>query len=97
MPLHICLGDILFIADWTFFFEESVLLVFCLQCFDCDVVTLSASFFPLGILERKALGNCIDFWSLLPFYEVHSLDNTVVVHELEFAMKRVLSGRVYIT
>ena len=61
MYLHVCLGAI-FILDSRFaiFFEETVLLAFCLQCSDCSAVTLSASFFPFGVLERKVLGICID-------------------------------------
>ena len=33
---------------------------FLLPYFDCGAVTLSASFFPFGVLERNMLGNCID-------------------------------------
>ena len=29
------------------FFKETVLLAFCLSCFDCDAVALSVSFFPM--------------------------------------------------
>ena len=48
------------IAVWPLFWEETVLLAFCLLRFDCGAVTLSAPFFPFGVLERKVLGNCID-------------------------------------
>ena len=40
---------------------------FALAVFYCGAVTLSASFFPFGVLERKVLGNCIDSWSLPSF------------------------------
>ena len=49
------------------FWEETVILDFCLLGFDCGAVTLSASFFPSGVLEGKVLGNCIDSWSLPSF------------------------------
>ena len=35
--------------------------------FDCGAVTLSAFFFPFGVLERKMLGNCVESWSLPSF------------------------------
>ena len=63
MSLHVCIAES-FILDSClaiFFLEETVLLVFCLLCIDCGVVTLSASFFPFGVLELKVLGNCISF------------------------------------
>ena len=61
MSLHVCLGEI-FILDSSLaiFWEETIFLAFCLQCFDCGAITLSASFFHSGVLERKVLGNCID-------------------------------------
>ena len=61
MSLHVCLGEI-FILDsrLAIFLEETVLLAFCLQWFYCGAVTLSASFFPFNVLERKVLGNCTD-------------------------------------
>ena len=60
VSLHACLGEI-FILDsrLAIFREETVLLAFCLQCFDCGAITVSASFFPFGVLELKVLGNCI--------------------------------------
>ena len=63
MSLHVCLGDIFFILDKglaSFCVKETVLLAFCLWCFDCGVVALSASFLYFGVFERKVLGNCID-------------------------------------
>ena len=62
VSLHVCHGDLFlfWIAVWPFCLEESVRLAFCLWCFDCGAVTLSASFFPFGVLKLKVLGNCID-------------------------------------
>ena len=61
MCLHVCPGEI-FILDsrLAIFWGKTVLLAFCLQCFDCGAVASSASFFSFGVLERKVLGNCID-------------------------------------
>ena len=59
---------VFFFVFFFFFEEENVLLAFCLsECFDCGVVTLNASFFLFGVLERKVLGNCTDSYSLLSF------------------------------
>ena len=64
VSLRVCLG-VVFVLDghlaifFFFFLEEAVLLAFSLWCFDCCAVTLTASFFPFGVLERKVLGNCI--------------------------------------
>ena len=41
--------------------------------FDCGAVTLSASFFPFGVLERKVLGSCIDFRSLPSFLFIYCI------------------------
>ena len=61
MSLHVCLGEIFTLdSRLAIFGEETVLLAFCLWCFDCGAVTLSASFFPFGVFERKLLGSCID-------------------------------------
>ena len=54
-------GDFFIDSRFVLFLEETVILAFCLQYFDCGAVTVSASFFPFGVLERKLLGNCIDF------------------------------------
>ena len=53
MSLHVCPGEI-FILDSRLanFGKETVLLAFCLQCFHCGAVALSASFFPFGVLEE---------------------------------------------
>ena len=49
------------IAVWPIFGKKTVLLAFCLYCFDCGAVALSAFFFPFGVLEEKVLGICTDF------------------------------------
>ena len=68
MSLHVCLGEMFILESrLAIFREETVLLAFCLSSFECGAVTLSASFFPFGILERKVLGNCIDSLSLPSF------------------------------
>ena len=59
MSLHVCLGAIFILDSLLVFLGRNCPLPFCLQCFDCDAVTLSASF-PFGVLEREVLGNCID-------------------------------------
>ena len=53
------------IAVWPFFWRwgwrgqgagrgvATVLSAFCLSCFDCGAVALSASFFPFGILDGR--------------------------------------------
>ena len=35
------------------FWERNCPLAFCLKCFDCGAVALSASFFPFGFLDEK--------------------------------------------
>ena len=52
MSLHVCLGAFFFFfffldSRLAIFWDETLLLAFCLWCFDCGAVTLSASFFPL--------------------------------------------------
>ena len=37
------------------FEEDTVLLAFCLQCFDCGAVTFSASFFPFWCLGKEGV------------------------------------------
>ena len=61
MSLHVCYGDFFFDSRLAIFWEETVLLDFCLQFSDCGAVTLNASFFPTDVLERRVLCNCIDF------------------------------------
>ena len=66
--LHVCLGEICTLdSRLAMFWEETVLLAFCLLCFDCGAITLSASFCPFGVLERKVLGHYIDSRSVLLF------------------------------
>ena len=48
--------------------KETVLSAFCLLCFDCGAVALSVSFFYFGVLERKMLGYCINFWFITKIY-----------------------------
>ena len=43
-------------------------LAFCLQCFDCGAVALSASFFPFGVLDQKLLSNVSIPKHCHPFY-----------------------------
>ena len=54
MCLHVCRGEI-FILDSRLakFGKKSVLLAFCLQCFDCGVVVLNTYFFLFGDLDRR--------------------------------------------
>ena len=54
MSLHVC-PDESFILDSRLanFWEETVLLAFCLYCFDCGADALSASFFLFGVLDGR--------------------------------------------
>ena len=66
MSVHVCPGIFFFFfffldSRLAIFGETNRLLAFCLYCFDCGVVALSAPFFPFGVLERNVLGTCIDF------------------------------------
>ena len=53
MSLHVLVNVLFWKALWPIFGKVTVLLAFCLWCFDCDAVALSASFFPFGILDGK--------------------------------------------
>ena len=52
--LHVCPGEI-FILDSCLanVGKETVLLAFCLQCFDCGAIAFSVPFFPFGILDGR--------------------------------------------
>ena len=67
--MYVLVKFLFWIAVWPICGKETVLLAFCLLCFDYGAVALSASFFffPFGVLERKVVGNCIDSW-LLPSF-----------------------------
>ena len=61
MTLHVCLGkNFTLDSRLANICEETVLSALCLWCFDWGAVTLSASYFPCGVLERRVLGICID-------------------------------------
>ena len=57
MSLHVCTGDFFFFFFFFFFsfiFEkETVILAFCLQCFDYGAFALRASFFPFVGLDGR--------------------------------------------
>ena len=64
--MFVFVQSLFWIAVWSLFGKK--LLFWHSACNDdCAAVTLSASFFPFGVLERKVLGNCIDSWSLPSF------------------------------
>ena len=63
MSLHVCLGEVCILdSRLAIFFAGKKLSFWLSACSDfyCGAVTLSASFFPFGVYERKVLGNCID-------------------------------------
>ena len=51
---HVCLGE-MFILDSCLAnsWERNCPFGFCLYCFDCGTVALSASFFPFGVLDGR--------------------------------------------
>ena len=53
------------IAVWPIVWKELVLLTFCLLCFDCGAVALSASFFPFRVLDGRYRFLIIAFLSTL--------------------------------
>ena len=54
MALHIS-PSAYFILDRRLanFGKETVLLSFCMQCFDCGAFALNVSFFPFGVLGGR--------------------------------------------
>ena len=71
MCLHKCPGEN-FILDSRlvifFFWKGTVLLAFCLYCFDCGAVALSASVFPFGVLDGSCYVIVLIPDHCLPFY-----------------------------
>ena len=54
MFLHVYSGKICIInGRLANFGKETVLLAFCLQCFDCGAVAFSAAFIPFGVLNGR--------------------------------------------
>ena len=51
--MYVLVKVLCWIAVWPIFGKEIVLLAFCLLCFDCDAVALSASVFPFGVLDGR--------------------------------------------